>query len=463
MNASNDIIIRVRMPNNPQALSDLLSAIANMDAQVGPIDLIKITEEFVTRDITLHTNSEAHMAEVSEQVSQLEGVELRHVADPTVKLHLGGKITVQSKITITHRDELSMAYTPGVARICNMIAENRDKARQLTIKNNLVGIITDGSAVLGLGNIGPEAALPVMEGKAMLLKEFADVDGFPICLNTQDPDEIVETVKRIAPVFGAINLEDIAAPQCFDIEKRLKAELDIPVFHDDQHGTAAVMTAAFINALKLVKKAPEEVKVVFNGVGAAGNACKNMLLNLGVKHIIGCDRNGILSSAREDLNSAKQAYLADTNPHDVAGTVYDAIVDADVFVGLSAPNILSVEDIKKMNSDAIVFAMANPTPEIMPEIALPHVAIMATGRSDYPNQINNLLAFPGIFRGTLDAGATDINDAMNLAAAKAIAELIEDADLAPDYIVPSVFNPEVAKRVAQAVKDAARESGIARH
>jgi malate dehydrogenase (oxaloacetate-decarboxylating) len=313
-----------------------------------------------------------------------------------------------------------------------------------------------------LGNIGPEAALPVMEGKAMLLKEFADVDGFPICLNTQDPDEIIETVKRIAPVFGAINLEDIAAPQCFEIEKRLKAELDIPVFHDDQHGTAAVMTAAFINALKLVNKAPEEVKVVFNGVGAAGNACKNMLLNLGVKHIIGCDRNGILSSARQDLNSAKQAYLADTNPHDVVGTVYDAIVDADVFVGLSAPNILSVEDIQKMNSNAIVFAMANPTPEIMPEIALPHVAIMATGRSDYPNQINNLLAFPGIFRGTLDAGATDINDAMNLAAAKAIAELIDDADLAPDYIVPSVFNPEVAKRVAQAVKDAARESGIAK-
>ncbi|MCB1827717.1 MAG: NAD-dependent malic enzyme, partial [Coxiellaceae bacterium] len=361
-----------------------------------------------------------------------------------------------------HRDELSMAYTPGVARVCEAIAEKPAKAHNLTIKKNCVGIITDGTAVLGLGDIGPLAALPVMEGKAMLMKEFADIDGFPICLDTKNIDEIIQTIKNIAPVFGAINLEDISAPRCFEIERRLKEILNIPVYHDDQHGTAAVMTAAFINALKIVGKKPKNVKVVFNGVGAAGTACTNMLLKLGVKNIVGCDRNGVLSTSREDLSDAKREYAEKTNPNNETGSLYDVIKGADVFVGLSAPNILSVDDIQKMNKKAIVFAMANPDPEIMPEVARPHVAIIATGRSDYPNQINNLLAFPGIFRGALDCLATDINEEMNLAAAYAIANIIDEKSLSPDYIVPSVFNQDVVKAVTKAVKKAARETGVAK-
>jgi len=459
---SNSVIIRMRMVHSGDILSQLLTMISRLGGQVGAIDIVKVKDDTITRDITIDTSGEEHVHAIMNALESLEGVEIRHMSDRTFLLHLGGKIEITSKIAISNRDELSMAYTPGVARVCTAIQEKPQKAHTLTIKHNTVAIVTDGTAVLGLGDIGPLAAAPVMEGKAMLLKEFAQVDAFPICLDTKDIDEIVKTVKNIAPIFGAINLEDISAPRCFEIERRLKEMLDIPVFHDDQHGTAAVMTAAFINALKIVGKKPKNIKVVFNGVGAAGTACKDMLLDLGVKNIVGCDRKGALISTRDDLNDSKKEYAASTNPNKESGSLYDVIKGADVFVGLSAPNVLSVDDIKNMAKNPIVFAMANPTPEIMPELANPHVAIMATGRSDYPNQINNLLAFPGIFRGTLDCMASDINKEMNLAAAHAIAGMVDKKSLSPDYIVPSVFNKQVVEAVASAVKKAARETGVAR-
>lgn len=459
---SNSVIIRMILNNQSKVLSQVLSTISDLGGQVGAIDIVHAEADKVTRDFTIDTTNEEHAHKILEALEKLSGVEVRNMSDRTFLLHLGGKIETKNKIAIKHRDELAMIYTPGVARVCMAIHEKPEKALNLTIKHNMVAVISDGTAVLGLGDIGPLAALPVMEGKAMLLKEFANVDAFPICLNTKDTEEIIRTVKNIAPSFGAINLEDISAPRCFEIERRLKAELDIPVFHDDQHGTAAVMTAALINALKIVKKDMKKIKVVINGVGAAGNACTKMLLKLGVTNIIGCDRQGALHKNRQNLDFAKQEYVQISNPHNESGSLYDVIQGADVFVGLSAPNIIKVDDIKKMNKDPIVFAMANPDPEIMPEIAAPHVAIIATGRSDYPNQINNLLAFPGIFRGTLDCQATDINSQMQLAAAYAIAEIIDDASLSPDYIVPSVFNHKVVEAVAEAVKKAARETGVAR-
>ena len=384
------------------------------------------------------------------------------MSDRTFMLHAGGKIEIKSKIALNRRDDLALVYTPGVARVCKAIQESPEKAFELTIRKNMVAVVSDGTAVLGLGDIGPLAAMPVMEGKAMLFKKFADVDAFPICLATKDVEEIIKTVKYISPSFGAINLEDISSPRCFEIENRLRKELDIPVFHDDQHGTAAVMTAALINSLKLVNKKMSDIKVVFNGVGAAGIACTNMLLDIGVKNIIGCDRKGALHQSRTDLDETKKNYISRTNPNNESGSVHDVMKGADVFVGLSSANILTVDDLKKMNKDPIVFAMANPDPEIMPEIALPYVAIMATGRSDYPNQINNLLAFPGIFRGTLDCHATDINAEMKLAAAYAIANCVDENALSRDYIIPSVFNPDVAPAVAEAVMIAARKTGIIR-
>lgn len=459
---SNSIIIRLKLLKRVDTLSQVLTKISDLKGQVGAIDIIRVDKEDITRDLTIDTTGEEHAEILLAELEKLDGVEIRHVSDRTFLLHLGGKIEIKSKIPITHRDELSMAYTPGVARVCMAIYKQPEKALNLTIKHNMVAVITDGSAVLGLGNLGPLAALPVMEGKAMLFKEFANVDAFPICLDTQDIDDIIRSVKNVAPSFGAINLEDISAPRCFEIERRLKTELNIPVFHDDQHGTAAVMTAALINALKIVDKKMADLKVVFNGVGAAGTACKNMLLSLGVRNIIGCDRKGALVSSRGDLNIYKKEYAQSTNPNQESGSIYDVIKGADVFVGVSAPNILKVDDVKNMNKDAIVFAMANPIPEIMPELARPHAAIIATGRSDYPNQINNLLAFPGIFRGALDCHASDINDAMQLAAAKAIANIIDEDSLSPDYIVPSVFNSRVVQVVAKAVKEAARDTGVAR-
>jgi malate dehydrogenase (oxaloacetate-decarboxylating) len=371
-------------------------------------------------------------------------------------MHLGGKIEVNSKYSIAHRDDLSIAYTPGVAQVCMHIHENPMTSFNLTIRKNTVAVISDGSAVLGLGNIGPEAAMPVMEGKAMLFKEFGDVDAFPICLNTQDTEEIIAIVKALAPTFGGINLEDIAAPKCFEIETRLKEELDIPVFHDDQHGTAVVVIAAMINSLKLVKKEAKDIKVAISGVGAAGTACKDMLLAMGTTRIFGVDRQGIISRGRDGLNSAKEHFAATTNPDNETGTLADAMQGADVFIGVSGPKLLSVKHLKSMAQDPIVFAMANPVPEIMPEDARDHVAIIATGRSDYPNQINNLLAFPGIFRGALDAHSARITNDMLVAAANAIAAVISDDELSSEYIIPSVFNTGVMKAVAQAVKAAVK-------
>jgi malate dehydrogenase (oxaloacetate-decarboxylating) len=384
-----------------------------------------------------------------------------------MQMHRGGKISVENKYPLKTRDDLSMAYTPGVARVCEDIHADRAKAFEYTIKKNTVAVVSDGSAVLGLGNIGPEAAMPVMEGKAMLFKEFAQVDAFPICLDTQDADEIVKAVELIAPTFGGINLEDISAPRCFEIEERLKASLDIPVFHDDQHGTAVVTMAALFNALKIVGKPIEQLRVLVVGLGAAGVAVTKMMLATGVTHVVGCDRQGALSTEREDylsgeMSGIKRWYAESSNPDRLGGQPADVIEGMDLFIGLSGPGIISADALGKMNDDAIVFAMANPNPEVMPEDAAPHVRIMATGRSDYPNQINNVLCFPGIFRGALDAGAPNITEEMKLAAARGIAEVVADDDLSEDYIIPSVFDRDVAPKVAQAVVEEAKREGIAR-
>ncbi len=460
--ASNSIIVRLELANRTNSLSQVTQAISDANATVGAIDLIKPGRNANVRDFTIFTNGEEHTQQIIAQLKSMPDVTFLTMSDRTFLMHIGGKIEVNSKTPIKNRDDLSMAYTPGVARVCMAIHHDQDKAFKLTIKRNTVAIVSDGTAVLGLGDIGPKAAMPVMEGKAMLFKGFAGVDAFPICLDTKDTDAIVDTVKRIAPGFGGINLEDISAPRCFEIEDRLKRELDIPVFHDDQHGTAVVFTAALINALKLVKKRPEKLKVVVAGVGAAGVACTKMLQSLGVTNVIGCDRKGALVKTRDDLNPAKQAYANSTNPKQQSGAISDVIKGADVFVGLSGPNVLTVDDLKAMAKKPIVFAMSNPTPEILPEEAAPYVEIMATGRSDYPNQINNVLAFPGIFRGALNVRATDINDVMNLAAAHAIANVIDEHTLNPDYIIPSVFDTSVATKVAEAVMQAAYDSGVAK-
>ncbi len=456
------LIIRLKLADKADILSQVTTAITETGAQIGAIDLVAIDQHWVTRDFTIYTHTPVEAEELFKTLGAMPNVEVVHTSDRTFLIHLGGKIEVQGKLPIRNRDELSMAYTPGVAKICTAIHQHPNLAYNLTVKRNMVAVVTDGTAVLGLGDIGPLAALPVMEGKAMLFKAFAGVDAFPICLDTKDIDEIVNTVKHLAPTFGGINLEDIAAPRCFEIEARLKAALDIPVFHDDQHGTAIVLTAAFINALRLLNKQPHELKVVFSGVGAAGFACTQMLQGLGVTQIIGCDRKGALVSSREDLDTVKRSYAAATNPQQISGTLKEVLRGADVFIGLSGPGVIDVEDLQRMNPNPIVFAMANPIPEIMPSEAAPYVGIMATGRSDFPNQINNLLAFPGVFRGALDCQATDINEAMKLAAANAIADIIVDSELRPDYIVPSVFDQRVARAVAAAVLQAARDSGVAR-
>ncbi len=460
-NASNSFIVRLKLKHDTALLSEVMSVIAACNAALGAMDIIRFEEGKIIRDLTLYAQDVEHMDSIVISLGKIPEVEVVHHSDRTFLMHLGGKICIKSKVPIKHRDDLSMAYTPGVARVCMAIHADPKRAYNLTIKRNMVAVVTDGTAVLGLGDIGPLGALPVMEGKAMLFKDFADVDAFPICLDTKDTEEIIATVKRIAPVFGGINLEDISSPRCFEIERRLKAELDIPVFHDDQHGTAIVFSAGLINALKIVKKPMKDLKVVVSGVGAAGVACTKMLLNLGVKNVIGCDRKGAISTLRQDLDAVKQEYLSMTNPHNETGSLAEVIRNADVFVGLSAPGLLTVENVRSMAKDPIVFAMANPVPEIMPELVRDCVAIMATGRSDYPNQINNVLAFPGIFRGALDVRARDINEAMKLAAAYAIAQVIEPENLNPDYIIPSVFDARVVPAVAEAVKKAAIETGVA--
>ena len=460
--ASYSLTLRVKLSSRAGSLGELTTAIGRAGGDIGAIDIVTVGNNYIIRDLTVASASSTHGEQIVQAVKDIDGVELLHVSDPTFLMHLGGKIEVVSKVPLKTRADLSMAYTPGVARICDAIAKDPDKAFTLTIKKNTVAVVTDGTAVLGLGDIGPAAAMPVMEGKAMLFKEFGGVDAFPICLNTKDPDEIVRTVKAISTAFGGINLEDISAPRCFEIEERLKEELDIPVFHDDQHGTAVVVLAALINALKLVGKQIDQIKVVVNGVGAAGVACSKIIIAAGVENIVGCDQIGAIYRGRKQMNWLKDWYAQNTNPNNEKGTVHDVIKGADVFLGLSAPGVIDADDVKNMAEKPIVFAMANPTPEIMPEDAAPYVAVMATGRSDYPNQINNVLCFPGIFRGALACRAVRINEEMKLAAANAIAGIISDAELHPEYIVPSVFDKRVAEAVAKEVEEAAYKTGVAR-
>ena len=460
--ASYSITLRAQYPNQPGMLGRIASTIGEAGGDIGAIDLVRTNRNTIVRDISIGARDDTHGRCIIDAVRGLKGVTIRSVSDPVFLAHVGGKIEIHNKTAVTGRGDLSRVYTPGVARVCLAIQREPDAAWSLTVKKNTVAVVTDGTAVLGLGDIGPLAALPVMEGKAMLFKEFGGVDAWPICLDTKDPDEIVATVKAIAPAFGGINLEDISAPRCFEIEARLKEELDIPVFHDDQHGTAVVVLAALINALKLVQKPMSDLKTVISGVGAAGIACAKIFLSVGMTNIIGCDSRGVIYRGRkEGMNPVKDWFAEHTNPQGCTGALSDAIEGADLFLGVSGPNVLSADDVKKMNHDAIVFALANPDPEIYPEEALPHVRVMATGRSDYPNQINNVLCFPGLFRGVLDARAWDINEPMKVAAAHAIADSVAKNELSDEYIIPSVFNRAVFQRVARAVAEAAYKSNAA--
>lgn len=456
------ITIRAQYPNKTGMLGRIASAIGEAGGDIGAIDIVRSARNTVVRDLTVAARDDVHGREIVKAVRAIPNVSIRDVSDPLFLMHLGGKIEIHSKVPLNTRRDLSMAYTPGVARISWAVEADPSSVWALTIKRNTVAVVTDGTAVLGMGDIGPEAALPVMEGKALLFKEFGGVDAWPICLATKDPDEIINAVKYIAPGFGGINLEDISAPRCFYIEDRLKKELDIPVFHDDQHGTAVVVMAGLINALKIVNKQAQDLKVVLSGVGAGGIACTKMLLSQGVKSIIGCDRAGTVYQGRtKNMNEAKQWFAENTNSQRLRGTLSDAMEGADFFLGLSAPDILTVDDLKKMNRDPIVFAMANPDPEIRPEEALPHVRVMATGRSDYANQVNNVLCFPGLFRGVLDARAHEINEEMKLAAAHAIASTVGKSELHEEYIIPSVFNRSVFRNIARDVTNAAYASGAA--
>ena len=457
-NPSFSLTIRIQLPNQAGMLAHVTQAIAHAGGSIGQIDLLEQTLKTLVRDITIDAASTEHAETIVSAVKALDNIKVLNVYDRTFNLHRGGKISVHSKIPLKYQSDLAMAYTPGVGRICTAIAENPEQVYSLTIKNNTVAIVTDGSAVLGLGNLGPEGALPVMEGKAMLFKEFGGIDAFPICLATQDTDAIVETVKNIAPVFGGVNLEDISAPRCFEIEARLKRELNIPVFHDDQHGTAIVSLAALINALKLVRKSIDQIRIVINGAGAAGVAIAYLLQKAGAEKICMCDSRGILSHDRADLNEQKRVFAVAQK-----GSLADAVVGADVFLGVSAPGVLTVDMVKSMTKDPIVFAMANPIPEIQPELVTDDVAVMATGRSDYPNQINNVLAFPGIFRGALDCRASTMTTTMYLEAAGAIASLVNPADLDKEHIIPSVFDERVVTVVSAAVQRAARQDGVARN
>lgn len=455
--------MRLYIENKPGMLAKVLNTIADMKGDPGAVDVVKVEGNFKIRDLTVSASNDVHAKKIVTEIKKIKGVQVRNVSDRVFLLHLGGKIRIQNKVPVDTRDALSMAYTPGVGRVCRAIAEDKEKANTLTIKQNSVAVVSDGSAVLGLGNIGPEAAMPVMEGKAMLFKEFADIDAYPICLNTQDVDEIIKAVEWISPGFGGINLEDISAPRCFEIEDRLKESLDIPVFHDDQHGTAVVVMAATINALKVVDKNLKDISVVVVGAGAAGVAIIKILRNAGVDKILCCDSTGIISRNRlPNLNDSKKWLAENTNSDNIDGSVLDATKNSDLLIGVSGSNSIPKKAVEIMGRDPIVFALANPEPEIMPEEIASIARVIATGRSDYPNQINNVLAFPGIFRGALDARATDINEEMKLAAALAIAEQIDDKDLSEEYIIPSVFNKQVVRRVSRAVKEAAIKSGLSR-
>jgi malate dehydrogenase (oxaloacetate-decarboxylating) len=442
-------------------LGRLTSAIGALGGDIRGLDIVRTDQGAIVRDVTVLAANADHAQQLVEMMKSLPGVEVLEYSDRTFLAHLGGKIEVVARTPIRTREDLSMVYTPGVARISLAIAADHSRARKLTIKHNCVAIVTDGSAVLGLGNIGPEAALPVMEGKAMLFKEFGNVDAFPLCLATQDVDEIVATVVNIAPTFGGINLEDISGPRCFEIEERLADLLDIPVFHDDQHGTAVVVMAALVNALKVVGKRLEDVRIVCLGVGAAGTAVTRLLLAAGVGEVVGVDREGILHEDAADLSDAHRWYAEHTNARRIRGVLADALAGADVFIGTSSAGLLDAELVTRMAERPIVFALANPEPEVQPEAIEGVAAVIATGRSDYPNQINNVLCFPGFFRGLLDSGARQITNPMKLAAARAIADSVGD-DLHPEYIIPSVFNRAVAPAVAAAVAAEAESSGLAR-
>jgi len=461
--ASYSFVMRLTYPNRIGMFAKLTQTIGRHGGDLGAVDIVNPDAKRMTRDITVRARNHDHIQAIVQAIQKIKEVIVANVSDQVFLLHLGGKISIQNKVPLTTRDTLSMAYTPGVARVCSAIAEQHAKVWPLTIKGNSVAVVSDGSAVLGLGNIGPEAAMPVMEGKAMLFKEFAGIDAYPICLRTQDTAEIIQTVANLSVGFGGINLEDISAPRCFEIEQRLQERLDIPVFHDDQHGTAVVVLAALLNASRLAGRQLAALRIVILGAGAAGTAIATMLRHAGVKDIVVCDRKGILNGrARTDLNKAKTQLAAATNPRGLSGSVQDALRKADVLIGVSGPGLIAPKALRLMAAKPIVFALANPTPEIMPEQAAARAWIVATGRSDYPNQINNVLAFPGIFRGALNVRARRINEAMKLAAAHALAGCITPRQLSPEYIVPSVFNREVVQRVAAAVTEAAIRTGVAR-
>jgi malate dehydrogenase (oxaloacetate-decarboxylating) len=455
---------QAQYPDQPGMLAQIAQAVAEAGGSMGEIDVVRSTPRWILREFHVTAHDDEHARQVLARVRRLRGVSIKAATDRVFRSHRGGKIEIRNRVPVATLRDLSTVYTPGVARVCLAIEREPQAAYELTTKGNSVAVVTDGTAVLGLGDIGPAAAMPVMEGKAMLFKAFGGVDAWPICLNTRDPGEIVAAVKAIAPGFGGINLEDISAPRCFEIEDRLRVELDIPVFHDDQHGTAVVVLAALINALRLVKKEPSDLRVVVLGAGAAGIACSRIIMAAGVTNIIGCDRSGIIYRGRaEHMNPMKEWFAEHTNPEGRRGSISDALEGADLLLGLAGPDLVTVDDLKRMNRDPMVFAMANPDPEIRPELAAPHVAIMATGRSDFPNQINNVLCFPGLFRGVLDVRAREINEEMKLAAANAIADSVSKSELSAEYIIPSVFHPTVFKNVARAVAKKAIETGVAAH
>ena len=460
--ASYSVTLRIEHPRQPGILGQIFTAIGEAEGMVGAVDIVRVQKHKSVRDITVDARDSEHAQQVSDAIDALEDIRVLSFSDRTFLVHQGGKIEVKPRISVQTRDSLSMVYTPGVARVSQAIADDPEKAFNLTVKRNTIAVVSDGTAVLGLGDVGPEAAMPVMEGKAMLFKELADVDAYPICLSCTDTEEIITTIKNIAPGFGGINLEDISSPRCFEIEERLQKELSIPIFHDDQHGTAVVALAALTNALKLVDKEMENLKVIVNGVGASGSACVKILLSAGVENIIGVDSGGVVYPEREDLSPMERWVAENTNPEGLNGELSDVIGGADVFLGLSVPDVLTTQHLDSMARDPIVFAMANPDPEIAPEEAEGRVRIMATGRSDYPNQINNTLCFPGLFRGALDSRAREMNEEMMLAAAYALGHVIPDEDLSEDYIIPSVFDERIVPTMAEAVAEAARASGAAR-
>lgn len=460
---SYSITIRAEIENRIGMFAQIATAISQAGGDLGSVDIVRAEKGKIVRDITVNARNEEHEKAIVKSIKKIAGMQVIRVMDRTFSAHRGGKIEIHSKLAIRDRNDLSMVYTPGVARVCMDIHDHKEHAYRYTIKGNSVAIVTDGSAVLGLGDIGPEAAMPVMEGKSMIFKEFADIDAFPIALGTKDPEEIIAAVRSISPSFGGINLEDISAPRCFEVESRLRKMLDIPVFHDDQHGTAVVVLAALINVGRLLKKDITKLRIVISGAGAAGAANAFMLSSYGVKDIVVCDRTGAIYTGRKNnMTIYKKILASKTNLKKIRGCISEAVTGADVFVGLSAPNVFTPDDVKKMAKDRVVFALANPEPEISPEEALPLVRVLATGRSDYPNQINNMLGFPGIFRGLLDVRATGVNEEIKFAAAKAIAHTVKDDELHEDYIIPSIFDKSVVSAVAHAVAEVAKKTGLAR-